>query len=323
MQSALLEKDFPFSTFNRHSSVWKAELRSLVKGEWMENEVLARYTTVKVGGPADVLFFPSSIEDLMIAIQFCKKNQVPCFILGNGSNLLIRDEGIRGLVIRLHRCLNTFKVEKEEVNEVWIRAEAGLATPKLVEYCRQQGYSGIESLYGIPGTVGGAIVMNAGTREGEIGEVVEELAVLDASGEVKVYPKKKLHFEYRDLDIPRSEIVLHVLLKLKKSTSEEVSNKLSFFQKRRHETQPLDQANMGSVFKNPPKKFAAQIIEELGLKGVRVGGARLSDKHSNWIVNEGGATAKDILALIGLIKDKVKEASGIKLETEVKIVGEK
>lgn len=323
MQAALLEKDFPIATFHRHSSVWKSELRPLVKGEWMENEPLARYTTVKVGGPADVLFFPASVQDLMMAIQFCKKNQAPYFILGNGSNLLVRDGGIRGLVVKLHRCLNSFKIEKEEGDEVWIRAEAGLATPKLVEYCRQQGYSGIESLYGIPGSIGGAIVMNAGTREGEVGEVVEELVVLDSSGETKSYPKKKLHFEYRDLDIPRSEIILHVLLKLKKSNSEEVSNKLSFFQKRRHETQPLDQANMGSVFKNPPKKFAAQIIEELGLKGVRVGGARLSDKHSNWIVNEGGATAKDILALIGLIKDKVREALDIKLETEVKVVGDK
>lgn len=289
----------------------------------MENEPLAKYTSVKVGGPADVLFFPASVEDLTIAIKFCKKNEVPYFILGNGSNLLIRDGGIRGLVIRLHRCLNNFKIEKEEGEFVWVRVEAGLASPKLVEFCRQQGYSGIESLYGIPGSIGGAIIMNAGTREGEIGEVVEELKVLESSGEIKAYSQKKLHFEYRDLKIPRSEIALNVLLKLKKSTSEEVSNKLSFFQKRRHETQPLDQANMGSVFKNPPKNFAAQLIEELGFKGVRVGGARLSEKHSNWIVNEGGATAKDILALIGLIKDKVKEVTGIKLEIEVKVVGEK
>ena len=322
MQSALLEKEFE-SHFNKYSTVWKNELRPQLKGEWMENEPLARYTTVKVGGPADVLFFPASVEDLILAVQFCKKNSVPYFILGNGSNLLVRDGGIRGLVLKLHRCLNSFNLEKEEGDEVWIRAEAGLPTPKLVEHCRQQGYTGIESLYGIPGSIGGAIVMNAGTREGEVGAVVEELVVMDATGEIKTYPKKKLRFEYRDLDIPRTEIVLNVLLKLKKSTSEEVSSKLSFFQKRRHETQPLDQANMGSVFKNPPKHFAAQIIEELGLKGVRVGGARLSEKHSNWIVNEGGATAKDIQALMGLIKDKVKETLGIKLETEVKVVGEK
>lgn len=322
MHSALSEKD-PFSPLARASNAWKSELRPLVKGEWMENEPLARYTTVKVGGPAEVLFFPASLADLVTAVQFCRKNDIPLFILGNGSNLLIRDGGIRGMVARLHRCLNSFKIEKEEDQEVWIRAEAGLATPKLVEHCRQQGYAGLESLYGIPGSIGGAIVMNAGTREGEVGQVVEELAVLDASGEPKVYPKKKLHFEYRDLKIPRSEVIASVLLKLQKSSSEEVSNKLAFFQRRRHETQPLDQPNMGSVFKNPPKKFAAQLIEELGLKGVRVGGARLSEKHSNWIVNEGGATAKDVLALIGLIKDKVKEIADIKLETEVKIVGEK
>ncbi len=323
MQTILFEKGFETSSFARSSNVWKSELRSLVKGEWMENESLARYTTIKVGGAADVLFFPASVEELSTAVKFCRKNNIPSFVLGHGSNLLVRDGGIRGLVIRLHRCLNHFKVEKEEGNEVWLRAEAGLATPKLVEFCRQQGYTGIESLYGIPGSVGGAIIMNAGTREGEVGEVVGEIQVLDSMGEMKTYSKKKLHFEYRDLDIPRSEIVLNVLLQLKKSNSEEVSSKLSFFQKRRYETQPLDQPNMGSVFKNPPKKFAAQIIEELGLKGVRVGGARLSEMHSNWIVNEGKATAKDVWALIGLIKDKVREASGIKLEVEVKVVGEK
>ncbi len=322
MQSVLSDKGFKIP-FNSSSTHWKSELRPLVKGEWMENEALARYTTVKVGGPADVLFFPASVEDLSKALQFCKQQEVPFFILGNGSNILVRDGGVRGLVLRLHRCLNTFKLEKEEGDEVWIRAEAGLATPKLVEYCRQQGYSGIESLYGIPGSIGGAIIMNAGTREGEVGQAVEELVVLEANGETKTYPKKKLHFEYRDLKIPRSEVIVNVCLKLKKVSPEEVSNKLSFFQKRRHETQPLDQPNMGSVFKNPPKKFAAQLIEELGLKGVRVGGARLSEKHSNWIVNEGGATSKDILALIGLIKDKVRELADVKLETEVKVVGEK
>ena len=164
--------------------------------------------------------------------------------------------------------------------------------------------------------------MNAGTREGEIGERIENLTVMDSLGNLKNYEKGNLRYEYRSLKIPRSEIALQVKLKLDRSTPEKVIEKISFFQKRRHETQPLAEPSMASVFKNPPKKFAAELIEELGLKGVRIGGARISEKHSNWIVNEGGATAKDVLSLIGLVKDKVKEQAGIRLETEVKIVGE-
>ena len=300
----------------------KEKLRSELKGELLFDEPLSKYTTVKIGGPAEALFYPLDLEDLARAVRFCKGQDLAYCVIGNGSNLLVRDGGIRGLVIKLNRCLNQFQVEKEEGGAVFLGVDSGYSLPKLVEYAKQQGLSGIESLFGVPGTVGGAILMNAGTREGEIGDSIEELTVMESSGLQKIYPKGRLNFEYRDLKIPRSEIALRVRLRLKKMKPEKVAEKVEFFQKRRHETQPLDQPNMGSVFKNPPKHFAAQMIEELGLKGVRVGGARLSEKHSNWIVNEGGATAKDVLALIGLIRDKVKESMGLRLETEVKVVGE-
>jgi len=300
----------------------KEKLRSELKGELLFDEPLSRYTTVKIGGPADALFYPLDLDDLSKALAFCKTKDLPYFVIGNGSNLIVRDGGIRGLVIKLTRCLKNFQLEKEEEGQVFLNVEAGYSLPKLVEYSKQQGLSGIESLFGVPGSVGGAIIMNAGTREGEIGESIEELTVMDQGGQLKVYPKARLNFEYRDLKIPRTEIAIRILLRLKKSAPEKVAERIEFFQRRRFDTQPLDQPNMGSVFKNPPKGFAAQMIEELGLKGVRVGGARLSEKHSNWIVNEGGATAKDVLALIGLIRDKVKEVSGIRLETEVKVVGE-
>jgi UDP-N-acetylmuramate dehydrogenase len=300
----------------------KEKIRSELKGELLFDEPLSKYTTVKIGGPADVFFYPLDLEDLARAVRFCKTQDLPYCLIGNGSNLLVRDGGVRGLVIKLNRCLNQFQVEKEEGGGIILNVDAGYSLPKLVEYCKQQGLSGIESLFGVPGTVGGAIIMNAGTREGEIGESIEELTVMESSGQLKTYPKARLHFEYRDLKIPRTEIAIRIRIRLKIVKPEKVAEKVEFFQKRRHETQPLDQPNMGSVFKNPPKRFAAQMIEELGLKGVRVGGARLSEKHSNWIVNEGGATSKDVLALIGLIRDKVKEATGIRLETEVKVVGE-
>jgi UDP-N-acetylmuramate dehydrogenase len=304
------------------SNSLREKLTKELKGELHFNEPLARYTSIKIGGPADALFFPLDIEDLARAVRFCGSHEIPYFVMGQGSNLLVRDGGVRGLVIRLHRCLNTFKVEKEEGQNQIIFAEAGLSLPKLVEYSRQNGLTGIESLYGIPGSIGGAILMNAGTREGELGERVIDLTVMDSDGDLKTYSRERLHFEYRALKIPRSEIALSVRLKLKKSDSKKVSEKIEFFQKRRFETQPLDQSNLGSVFKNPPKRFAAELIEELGLKGVRFGGARISEKHSNWIVNEGGASAQDVAVLIDLVRDKVKEATGIRLETEVKIVGE-
>lgn len=289
--------------------------------EILFDEPLARYTTVKVGGPADIFFYPNNLEQLKKGIQFCKSYKIPYFIIGNGSNLLIRDGGIRGFVIKLNRCLNNFKFEEQQ-DEIFLDVEAGVSLAKVVELSKQQGFSGMESLYGIPGTVGGALIMNAGTREGEIGEKIESVVVIDSSGELKTYQKKQLKFEYRSFKIPRSEVAIQVRLRLTRSTPEKVAEHISFFQKRRHETQPLGEPSMGSVFKNPPKKFAAELIEELGLKGIRVGGARVSEKHSNWIVNEGGATAKDVIALIGLIKDKVKEQAAIRLETEVKIVGE-
>src|SRR5262245_14424675 len=256
----------------------KDSLRKELKGELVFDEPLARYTTVKIGGRADGLFYPADPEDLSRAIKLCKARGVSYFVLGNGSNLLIRDGGIRGLVIRLNRCLNNFKQEGQtEDGEVLLVVEAGVPLPKLVEFSRQNGLSGLESLYGIPGTVGGALVMNAGTREGEIGPRVVDLTVMESSGEIKTYPEKRLDFEYRALKIPRSEVILRVTLRLSPAEPEKVAERIGFFQRRRHETQPLDQANMGSVFKNPPKRFAAQLIEELGLKGVRVGGARISE----------------------------------------------
>ncbi len=300
------------------------QLRSTLKGELLFNEPLARYTSVKIGGPADILFYPQDLEDLKNALVFCHEKDLSHFVIGNGSNLLVRDGGVRGLVVRLNRILNTYKTEENPEDDITVilSTDAGVMLPKLVELSKQNGWSGLESLYGVPGTVGGALLMNAGTREGEIGDSVLEITALENNGRIKTYSKKRLHFEYRDLKIPRSEIILSAKLLLKKSDPKTVMEKVEFFQKRRHQTQPLDQPSMGSVFKNPSKKFAAQLIEELGLKGVRVGGARVSEKHSNWIVNEGGATAQDILILIGLVRDKVKEVTGIRLETEVKVVGE-
>lgn len=301
---------------------WQARLQALHCGEVRLHEALKRHTTIQIGGPADAMVFPAGLEDLKRALCFVSEEKIPWRVLGLGSNILVKDAGIRGVVFRLHRCLQRLEVFEEDENSVLVEGEAGVALPKLVELARQRGYRGLEALYGIPASLGGALWMNAGTRSGEISDGLESLVVLKADGSLLRYPRKKLRFEYRSLRLPSQDIVISGRWRLLKGPPQEVRSAVAAYQKRRHETQPLDLPNMGSVFKNPEKGFAAQMIEELGLKGVRVGGARISEKHANFIVNEGQATARDVLILIGLIRDKVREELGVRLELEVKVLGD-
>ncbi len=301
---------------------WEQVLLSIARGEVRLKEPLKRHTSIQIGGPADAYVSPADIEDLKKILAFAHEKRVPWWVLGLGSNVLVKDGGIRGIVLRLHKTLERFEVLDETCEEVLFKAEAGVPLPKVVEFTRQQGLTGMEYLYGIPGSVGGALWMNAGTRQAEIKDCMTSLTVMDPGGELHTYPVSKLKFEYRHLHLPIRGIILSGQFLLKKSNLEEVQAKIAAYQKRRQETQPLEYPNMGSVFKNPPQGFAAQMIEELNLKGVRVGGARISPKHANFIINEGEATAKDVLVLIGLIKDKVREALQAKLELEVKVLGE-
>jgi UDP-N-acetylmuramate dehydrogenase len=262
------------------------------------------------------------LDDLRKIIEFANAQHVPWMVLGWGSNVLVRDGGIRGIVFRLQKTFTRFETLDETETEVLIEVESGVPLPKVVESGKQKGWKGVETLYGIPGSVGGTLKMNAGTRAGEIKEFVEEIAVLRPDGTVHAYPKKKIKFEYRSANLPNKEIVISGKFRFQKADPAAVQEAVATYQKKRHESQPLDLPSVGSVFKNPDKGFAAQIIEELGLKGVRVGGARISQKHSNFIVNENDASARDVLVLIGLIRDKVKEELDLKLELEVKVIGE-
>lgn len=301
---------------------WEFKLEALARGEVKLHEPLKRYTSIQIGGPADALVFPHDDEDLSKILHFAKENRVPWTILGLGSNVLVRDGGIRGIVIRLNKTLNEWKVLEEGEASVLVEAEAGVPLPKIVEAGRQGGWEGVAPLYGIPGSVGGALWMNAGTRNGEIKDVVHSIRVMLADGTVEELPREKLKFEYRHLKLPSRGIILSGVFSFSKAKPEQVQGALNEFQQKRRDSQPLDQASLGSVFKNPEKGFAAQIIEELGLKGVRVGGARISEKHANFIVNEREASAKDVLALMGLVKDRVREELEIRLELEAKVLGE-
>ena len=301
----------------------KAELMK-VSSALLFDEPLSRHTTIRVGGPADVLVNPKTIEELEALVLLARKNNTPIFILGAGSNLLVRDGGIRGLVITLAKSFGEIRLEDEQQDTALLYAEAGVGIPRLVDFTADEGLTGLEPISGIPGNVGGALFMNAGTPDGDIGSRVETVTFMNKEGKLQTWTAKQIKFEYRKSHFPSGAILLSARLKLDRKSSELVRGKIQKYRSHRVETQPLTVPNLGSVFKNPKEKkmFAGELIEHAGLKDVRVGGARISPKHGNWIVNEGGASARDVLALMGLMKDKVKEKFGVSLEPEVKVVGE-
>ncbi|OGQ59527.1 MAG: UDP-N-acetylenolpyruvoylglucosamine reductase [Deltaproteobacteria bacterium RIFCSPLOWO2_02_FULL_53_8] len=304
------------------STTQKNELKEMFGEEVGFDVSLSQYTSIHVGGPADAIVWPANAEQIQKVILWAKEKKIPAFILGKGSNTLIRDKGFRGIVITLGKGFREFSLAKEEDNFVWVKADGGVPTQQFVRWCAEQGFAGAERLAGIPGTIGGNIFMNAGTYLGEVGDLVEEVQICDAKGKIQTLPKEKLEFEYRHSSISPSAVVLSTVLKLEKTDKEKVEKKVREVFEKRGLSQPIEMPNLGSVFRNPGKKKAWELIEEAGCRGVRVGQARVSEKHANFIVNEGDAKAKDVLILIGLVKDKVKEASGILLETEIKVVGE-
>lgn len=308
----------------------KDELRIRFEGEVLFDEPMSRHTYIQVGGPADVYLKPASRQDILFAVRLARDHALPCHFHGAGANTLVRDGGIRGLVISLYDVLKNYEIRERTEDHVDIFAESGLSFHRLVQIAREGGAADLAPLAGIPGSVGGIIRMNAGTPVREIKDVVRAVTVLTPEGEEITLSREKLHFEYRDLKLPRTHLILGALFRLKDLMSpEEVAGMIKQYQARRLKTQPLEYPNLGSIFKNPRpvlQKAAAptagRLIEEAGLKGVRVGGARISTKHANFIINEGGASAKDVVTLINMIKDKVRQTSGVSLETEIKIIGE-
>jgi UDP-N-acetylmuramate dehydrogenase len=303
-----------------------------------EKVLLKDYTTFKIGGPARYFFVAKNKEDLKNAILWAKKKRLPFFILGVGSNVLFSDKGFNGLVIKLQ---NT----QYEIRNTKVVAEAGVPLQKLVLETAKKGLSGLENLAGIPGTLGGVIWGNAGAFGMEIGDLVEEVKVLDVGGsklEVKKLKNKDCKFGYRDSIFKKKEnwIILEVTLKLEKEKKKEIEEKIKEILRLRKEKQPLEFPSAGSVFKNVPiekvpkkirEKFrekikngvlpAGVLIEAVGLKGFQIGGAKISEKHANFIVNVGGAKASDVKELIKKIKKEVKKKFKIQLEEEIKLVG--
>ncbi len=281
---------------------------------------LAPYTTFGVGGPAEVLYEAQNIRGLKGVIRYLFRENIPYVVIGRGSNVLVRDEGISGLVILLCGAFRALEMETEGGPN--ILAGGGVFIGNLLSFCKENGLSGLEFLAGIPGTVGGAISMNAGAFGGEIGSRVIRVEAVTAEGELKVLERSQLRFSYRNLEMEQRWIITRGWFQMVQETASVVSGRIKDFLKRRKEAQPVDYPSAGSVFKNPPGDYAGRLIETAGLKGKCIGGAMISDKHANYIVNRGGARAADILALMDLIRKKVREEHGIELQPEIRVVGE-
>ncbi|MFQ5457657.1 MAG: UDP-N-acetylmuramate dehydrogenase [Myxococcota bacterium] len=283
---------------------------------------MARITTFRVGGPADCLVHVSGTEDLRDAFAMARRSGLPVTFLGAGSNLLVRDGGIRGLTVSFAKGFRKHHVLREGEREGVLRAEAGVKINTLLAFAQKGGWAGLEFLAGTPGTMGGAVTMNAGVRDREMKDVAVELNVMTPDGSLHALPRADLAFAYRSLKLPEGAVVCAMDLSVTRDDPGAIKERMTALLTRRKTTQPLSIPNAGSVFKNPPGNFAARLIEKAGLKGTRAGGAQISDLHANFIVNAGGARASDILALISEAKQAVARSAGVTLETEVRILGD-
>ena len=296
---------------------WREELRTAVPRARLD-EPLARHTTFKIGGPADAFVDAEGAEEVLAVLRVARAAGVPLFVLGWGSNLLVRDRGVRGIVLRLGGAF----AGAEFLDGGRVRAGAAMRVPQLVVACAERGLSGLEPVVGVPGTVGGALAMNAGTRDGEIGPLVAEAEAADpATLAIRTLGKAELAFSYREGPL-KDLVALSVVLQLKPGVKGDIMAVVARYQQKRQQTQPIHTFNVGSTFKNPPGRFAAQMIEQLGLKGRAIGGARVSPLHANFIENFAGAKASDVLALVDLIRERARAIFGVGLELEMRVVGE-
>jgi UDP-N-acetylmuramate dehydrogenase len=286
-------------------------------GRLLLNESMARYTSWRVGGNADQLYIPEGLDDLQDFLKNLDANQ-PVYFIGLGSNLLVRDGGVRGAVIIMHNALTELKMDGE-----FVYAEAGVTCSKLAKFCVKQAKQGAEFFAGIPGTVGGALAMNAGCYGNETWNVVKSVTTINKQGELNKRDTKEFIASYRHIEMPKAdEWFIAVWLALKEGDTHESTKKMKDLLATRLASQPLNLPSAGSTFRNPAGDYAARLIEASGLKGYIIGGAQVSEKHANFIVNIGDANALDIELLISHIRETVLEKQGVELQQEVKVIGE-
>ncbi len=279
---------------------------------------MAPYSTLRTGGRAEALCFIKNLSLLMAVTGFLYRESIDYMAIGKGSNLLVTDQGIKGVVLILRGELARISGRSGNL----LTAGGGVSNWELIKCCIREGLSGMEFLAGVPGTLGGAVMMNAGAYGEETGSYIEKIGIVDEAGNAEELLRSKISFSYRKSSIGEKSVIYSVTLKLKDENRELIKERVGKNLGMRRASQPLDMPNCGSVFKNPPGEYAARLIEASGLKGLKIGGAMISPKHANFIVNTGGAKASDIIALIEAAKKRVKEDTGILLETEVKVVGQ-
>jgi UDP-N-acetylmuramate dehydrogenase len=299
----------------------REKLQAAVSGAVIFDEPLSRYTSFGVGGKADAIIFPKKKEELTRALAFLEEKAVPFMPVGNGTNLIVRDGGYRGVVISFKE-LNNLRMGEGSGDTIYVHAEAGTPLAHVVGLLLKEGITGMEFCAGIPGSVGGAIRMNAGAYGLEIKDVVDKVIFMTGKGELLEISRRDLDFTYRRLALPPDCLIVAATFSLLKGNKEDIGKKIEKILALRKERHPLIYPNAGSIFKNPPGLSAGRIIDEMGLKGLQIGDARISEMHGNFIVNLGRAKAKDVLALIDIVKKRVFEERGIVLETEVCIIGE-
>lgn len=280
------------------------------------NESLKKHTTYGIGGPADLMIFPKSKQDLIKVIEIINENKIQLTILGSGSNVLVSDNGIRGAVISLKNSL-----KKIEVDDNILYAECGTMLGKIVKHAVKNNLIGLENLNGVPGTLGGALIMNAGAWGGEISENLIHVEVINSKSEIQKIQKKDLNFSYRQSSFNKDDILLSAKFNLKKADKEIIKENFIEAQSGRKKSQPLNKRSAGSLFKNPKNNSAGKLLDEAGLKGYSVGDAKISEKHANFFINDGDATSKDMLMLIKKAHKEVKDKFNVNLSLEVKLMG--
>ncbi len=284
----------------------------------LNDEPMKNHTTFKIGGPADIFLMPKTEEQIANVLKIAKENSYPIFILGNGSNLLVGDKGIRGAVLCLYKNLNRLEVSGDE-----IYAGAGVLLSAASAMAANSGLSGLEFASGIPGTIGGAVYMNAGAYGPEMKDVIVSVRCMDSDGNIMELKNEECEFGYRHTRFTDSNmVILGCTMRLQHGDVDEIRAKILDLTKRRVTKQPVEKPSAGSIFKRPEGYFAGTLIEEAGLKGKKCGSAEVSEKHAGFIINSGDATAKDVLELIEFVKKTVYDKNGVMLEPEVKLVGE-
>lgn len=297
---------------------FKLELESLFDKEQIKyKEPMKNHTSFKVGGPADILLLPVTAQQVANAVKLCGRHDIKFYIMGNGSNLIVRDGGYRGVIIKL-TGLNNVSVEGE-----YLRAESGTSLSHAANVALKNSLRGMEFASGIPGTVGGAVTMNAGAYGPEIKDIIDHAVVMDMNGNQFNLNREELDLSYRNSIIQKKNyIVLEAVFKLETGNYDEIKNRMDELNRRRAEKQPLEYPSAGSTFKRPSGYFAGKLIEDAGLKGMTNGGASVSRKHAGFVINHDNATAEDVLGLIKIIQGIIKEKYNVTLEPEVRVIGE-